>query len=496
MPAITYEIGGKNTKLRQSLQDSKQAVRDFRQNLKAQTAGMHADAMGAGKGKGIFGAVLGGNLAANALMRMAGGAKVAVDKMGELQDMSEQFGVSAGTLDKLQKSMMGSGVTAANLQKSLLNLNEARTKALNGDTKTQDLFADLAISADALEKMGLDELFFKVADGLSQIEDPLIAGSKALDLIGMKNGRLVDTMRKGGQSIKDDMAKQWGAASSETIAEVDSANDKLANKLSNASGWLAGKVVKLFDDAGAVGEEINLLFGGSGFSGSSASEQSIGPTVAATKKSAEQKRAIFEKERTEAKKAIADKAAADVAEIERKKELAKNIDRIADSEKERADIVRDSYTFTEKMERSRMDVLKAQSEYDKAQVGDDKTAKGREAQAAALAEAKNKFLELKKLAIERASMPQAEQDKLNEKEKADKRARDQAERTVNAKERDRLDRAFRRGEISQDARISFIAALNAYKPEQVTANAIGETAANTKATAEFMKALSTEIKKI
>ena len=57
MPAITYEIGGKNTKLRQSLQDSKQAVRDFRQNLKAQTAGMHADAKAAGGGKGIFGAV-------------------------------------------------------------------------------------------------------------------------------------------------------------------------------------------------------------------------------------------------------------------------------------------------------------------------------------------------------------------------------------------------------------------------------------------------------
>ena len=493
MPAITYEIGGKNTKLRQSLQDSKAAVRDFRQNLKAQTAGMQADAKAAGGGKGIFGAVLGGNLAANALMRLAGGAKVAVDKMGELQDISEQFGVSAGMLDKLQKSMMGSGVTAATLQKSLLNLNEARTKALNGDTKTQDLFADLAISTDALEKMGLDELFFKVADGLSQIEDPLIAGSKALDLIGMKGGRLVDTMRKGGQSIKDDMAKQWGAATSETIAEVDSANDKLANKLSNASGWLAGKAVKFFEDAAAVGEEVNLFFGGSG---RAASEQAIGPTVAATKKSAEQKRAIFQKERDEAKKAIADKAAADEAEIERKKELAKNIDRIADSEKERADIVRDSYTFTEKMELSRTELLIAQSAYDAAQVGEDKTAKGREAQAAALAEAKNKFLELKKIAIERASMPQAEQDKLNEKEKADKRARNQAERTVNAKERDRLDRAFRRGEISQDARISFIAALNAYKPEQVTAGFIGETAANTKATAEFMKALSTEIKKI
>jgi len=463
MPAITYEIGGKNTKLRQSLQDSKQAVRDFRQNLKAQTAGMHADAQGAGKGKGIFGAVLGGNLAANALMRMAGGAKVAVDKMGELQDISEQFGVSAGTLDKLQKSMMGSGVTASNLQKSLLNLNEARTKALNGDTKTQDLFADLAISADALEKMGLDELFFKVADGLSQIEDAGKAGSKALDLIGMRNGRLVDTMRKGGQSIKDDMAKQFGAASSETIAAVDSAKDKLDNTLSNAGGWLAGKAVKFFDDAKDFGEEVNLLFGGSG---RAASEQSIGPTVAATKKSAEQKRAIFEKERDEAKKAIADKAAADEAEIESKKELAKNIDRIADSEKDRADIVRDSYTFTEKMDRARMDVLKAQSEYDKAQVGDDNTNKGREAQAANLAEAKNKFLQMKQLAIERAALPQAEQDKLREQDKAAARARKQSERTINAKNRDEIDRRFRRGEITEAQKRSEISALEAWKDQK------------------------------
>jgi len=462
MPAITYEIGGKNTKLRQSLQDSKQAVRDFRQNLKAQTAGMHADAVGAGKGKGIFGAVLGGNLAANALVRMASGAKVAVDRMGELQDISEQFGVSAGMLDQLQKSMMGSGVTAAILQKSLLNLNEARTKALSGDTKTQDLFADLAISADALEKMGLDELFFKVADGLSQIEDAGKAGSKALDLLGMKQGRLVDTMRKGGQSIKDDMAKQWGSASSETIAQVDASSDKLANKLSNAGGWLAGKAVKFFDDAASVGEEVSLLFGGSG---RAPSEQSIGPTVAVIKKNAEQKRAIFEKERDEAKKAIADKAAADVAEIERKKELAKNIDRIADSEKDRADIVRDSYTFTEKMERARMDVLKAQSEYDKAQVGDDKTNKGREGEAATLAEAKNKFLEQKKIAIERAMLPQAEQDKLKEQDKAAARARTKAERTVDAQNRDKIDREFRRGKMTVEQRNARISALGAWKKE-------------------------------
>lgn len=466
MPAITYEIGGKNTKLRQSLQDSKAAVRDFRQNLKAQTAGMHADAKAAGGGKGIFGAVLGGNLAAQALGKMAGAARDGVNAVGELQDNAEQFGISANTIDRMTLAMEGSGVKADDLRKGLLRLNEARSSALAGDQKAQTQFANLGIGMKDLEKSSLDELFLKAADGLKDIGDSGTAASAALDLIGAKQGRLASVMRKGGESIKKDMDAAWGAMTADATKNIDDLVDGAANKLNQLKG-VAGNVVGAVLGVGkhVAGEYQKGIDAREADKKASGVERALGPI----NKEVESEKQKAARKEFEARDHVRLQALAAVVagkeDVEVAREKEELVERTASAQKEIADSLRSQWTFSEKFNDARAELIKKETAYQASlkKVGD---TVGQERALAEREEAKAKFLELKQTAIQRAGMPIAEQNRLQEQEKQQARDRKRAERTLNAQERDKIDRQFRRGEISQNGRDQLIAAMGALKDEK------------------------------
>lgn len=461
MPAITYEIGGKNTKLRQSLQDSKQAVRDFRQNLKAQTAGMHADAMGAGKGKGIFGAVLGGNLAAQALGKMAGAARDGVNAVGELQDNAEQFGISANTIDRMTLAMEGSGVKAEDLRKGLLRLNDARSAALAGDQKAQTQFANLGIGMKDLEKSSLDELFLKAADGLKDIGDSGTAASAALDLIGAKQGRLASVMRKGGESIKKDMEATWGAMTADATKNIDDFWDARTEEYNQVKGAVGNFIGERIGEANRL---VDKLKGGESDKKASGGEKALGPI----NKEVESEKQKAARKEFEARDHIRLQALAavvagkeDVKLAQEKEEIS---ERISSAQKEIADSLRSQWTFSEKFNDARAELIKKETAYQSSLKKGD--ALQQERALAEREEAKAKFLELKQTAIERAGMPIAEQNRLQEQEKQQARDRKRAERTLNAQERDKIDRQFRRGEISENGRDQLIAAMGALKDEK------------------------------
>ena len=496
MPAITYEIGGKNTKLRQSLQDSKQAVRDFRQNLKAQTAGMHAEAKAAGGGKGIFGAVLGGNLAAQALGKMAGAARDGVKAVGELQDNAEQFGISANTIDRMTLAMEGSGVKADDLRKGLLRINEARSAALAGDQKAQTQFANLGIGMEALEKSKLDELFFKAADGLKDMQDSGKAASAAMDLIGSRQDRMAAVMRQGGESIKKDMDAAWGAMTADATKNIDDLVDGAANKLNQLKG-VAGNVVGAVIGVGkhVAGEYQKGIDAREADKKASGVERALGPI----NKEVESEKQKAARKEFEAKDHIRLQALAavvagkeDVALTKEKEEIS---ERISSAQKDIADSMRSQWTFGEKYNVARTELLEKERAYQASlkKVGD---AVGQERALAERDEAKAKFLELKQTAIERAGMPIAEQNRLQEQEKQQARDRKRAERTLNAQERDKLDRQFRRGEITKNARDQAIAALNAIKFGESPDTPEKQTAVHTRQIAKSVKVLAQEIKKI
>lgn len=455
MPAITYEIGGKNTKLRESLKDSKTLVRDFRQNIAAQTKQMQADAQQVGGGKGLFGAVLGGNLAAKGAQVIIGAAKDAVNAMGEMQDAAEQLGVSAETLDRLGKAMEGSGVKTDDLRRAFQNLNDKQTAVKNGSKEAAEQFAQLGIDANTVAKTPLDKLLLKVADGLKGMNDEGRAGSAALDLLGSKSKRMVDTLRGGGEKLKTDMANVSGAISSANTKAIDDTADAAQSALSAVKGFGAnvlGATVRVAQQFG--GEVKKGLAQREAEKTGSSVEKAIGPmTKQEESEKAKADRKAFEAADHQRLQALA-LVAAQKEDIEITKEKAQISERITESEKDRADTIRSTFSFREKFEIARENVIRSQRALDKAPAGIE-----RERAEAVRNEARAKFEQLKQTAIERAGLPLAEQQALARADKEQEKARNAAIRTFNSRERDRIDRAFRQGKISKEERDRQIGAI-------------------------------------
>jgi len=514
MPAITYEIGGKNTKLRQSLQDSKQAVRDFRQNLKAQTAGMHADAKAAGGGKGIFGNMLGGAVVGAAAA--AGAIKKVVGAVDELTNASEQLNIPVETLSRMQRVMEGSGVETEQLRKALQNMNELQTAVKEGGSAGEAAakkFAALGIEMQSVTKASPEELFYAVSDGLKSVTDEGKRASAALGIFGAKNGKMVSSLGQGSAEFKKNMAAARGVASNENAKIVDTQADEVTGIVSGAMGVGTNVLGATLKGAANVSDTVVGAFMAPEIDfkvpqnveeyrkrreaqrkADAAKPENIKAAEQAAKAKADADQKEFQTQDKKRLNAIAQVAAMteDVALTKEKDDISQ---RIASAQKDIADSLRSQWTFGEKYNVARSELIKKEYAYQASlkKTGD---AVGQERALAERDEAKAKFLELKKTAIERAGMPIAEQNRLQEQEKQQARDRDRATRTLNAQERDKLDRQFRRGEITMDARDHAIQALNALKPDTATNDAVKETAANTKASAEFLKKFTDNVVKI
>ena len=224
-------------------------------------------------------------------------------------------------------------------------------------------------------------------------------------------------------------------------------------------------------------------------------ERALGPkNKEAESEEHKAKRKAFEAKDNERIKALAAVANAGKQDLVIAKEREETSQRIAEAQKDIADSIRSQWTFSEKFNDARADLLYREATYQESLKKG--TLSEQERALASRDESKAKFMELKQTAIERAAMPISEQNKLQEQEKKQARDRQHAERTVNAQERDKLDRAFRRGEITKDARDHMIEALGARKFGETPDTPEKQTAVHTRQIAASVKVLAAEIKKL
>ena len=515
MPAITYEIGGKNTKLRQSLQDSKQAVRDFRQNLKAQTAGMHADANaagGGGKGGGFgFGqAAIAGAVAAGAAI------KKVVGNVDELTNASEQLGIPVETLSRLQRVMEGAGVNTENIRKSLQTLNELQTTVKKGGTAGEDAagkFAAIGVSLEKVKSLSTMDLFYEVSDGISRVTDAGKRQSAVLEMLGSKQGKMVAFTAEGSANLKNAMAAVSGVMTNESAKIVDNTADEVMSGFGAAIGVGTNALATGLKKTAAVSDAVVGAFMAPEIDfkvpqnveeyrrrreaqrkAEAAKPENIKKAEQEAKIKADADQKQFQAQDKIRLQAMAQVAAMgeDVALSKEKEEISV---RISSAQKDIADSMRSQWTFGEKYNVARTELLEKERAYQASQkkVGD---TVGQERALAERDEAKAKFMELKQTAIERAGMPIAEHNRLQEQEKQQARDRNRGERTLNAQERDKLDRQFRRGEITKDARDHAIAALDAIKFGESPDTPEKQTAVHTRQIAKSVKVLAAEIKKL
>jgi lambda family phage tail tape measure protein len=101
-----------------------------------------------------------------------------------LDDMAASLGVDTA---RLQEMGMAAGQAGSDLEKlgaMMTKLEQNTQSAIEGDDKLQGSFEKLKISAGDIKTLAPDELFYKVAKSLSEIQDPAERTAAGIDLLG------------------------------------------------------------------------------------------------------------------------------------------------------------------------------------------------------------------------------------------------------------------------------------------------------------------------
>lgn len=217
--------------------------------------GTAADNAG-GKDGGGLAQVFGGSLLANAASQVA--AKVretveaAIDLGDKLSDLSARSGVAASSIQLIGNaaSVNGGSLEAAAEGLSKLTINAA--KAENGSKPLVAAFDRLGISAAELKNLTPDQLFLRIADGVSHATDRGQAYADVVAVMGKGSKDLFATLALGSDEIRK-TGEAMGVFSDETVARLGAAKDALdafKNQLTILAGESVSFAAKMKDALG------------------------------------------------------------------------------------------------------------------------------------------------------------------------------------------------------------------------------------------------------
>jgi len=165
--------------------------------------------------------------------------KSSMQSIDALAKTADQLGVTTEALGSLQHSASLAGVENKLLSKSLQNLAIGVSDAANNTGIAKDAFLELGISAQALEKLPIDEQMMVVADAMKGVELQTDKVRIAADLFGTRGVAML-TMLSGGSAGLKEMAAEADHLGI-TISRVDAAQIEVANDaVTRAKGVFTG----------------------------------------------------------------------------------------------------------------------------------------------------------------------------------------------------------------------------------------------------------------
>ena len=207
------------------------AFSSVNKGLKSMGGFASATALKVGKLGVAFGAM--GIAAATVLTKSS---QQSIDALAKTAD---QLGVTTEALGSLQHSASLAGVENKTLTKSLQNLAIGVSDAANNTGIAKDAFLELGISAQALEKLPIDQQMMVVADAMKGVELQTDKVRIAADLFGSRGVAMLTVLAGGSAGLKEMAAEAEHLGI--TISRVDAAQIEVANDaVTRAKGVFTG----------------------------------------------------------------------------------------------------------------------------------------------------------------------------------------------------------------------------------------------------------------
>lgn len=125
----------------------------------------------------------------------------------EIAKTSKQLGINAEAYQEFAWAVGLGGASEQDLASGLQQLNKQMEAATAGNSKAQKAFKSLGISMDEVKSMNTEEMFVRISDALSQVDDVTAKTKTTMDLFGGSGVKLAEAI-KGGSAALDEMRKE------------------------------------------------------------------------------------------------------------------------------------------------------------------------------------------------------------------------------------------------------------------------------------------------
>jgi len=125
-------------------------------------------------------------------------------KFGDTVDkISSRTGTSAEFISALGFAAEQSGADINTLEKAIIGQQRTLNDMNQGLKTAIDSYAALGLTAKDFEGLNTEQSFTKIAQALSEIDDPSLRAATALEIFGKAGQKLIPLINGGEQAIKD-----------------------------------------------------------------------------------------------------------------------------------------------------------------------------------------------------------------------------------------------------------------------------------------------------
>ena len=176
-------------------------------------------------------AVLGGIGAAAAAV--IGFGKSIIDFAGNLQDTSEQLGITVEQLQGLHAAFRGGGASAEDVDKAMIKLTDNMDAATKSTGPIRDRFDQLGISFAKISSGDPASVLLAFGDAAKNSKNPVETLAAIIDLLGKSGKKLVPDLKQGTQ-VLEEVSSQAKKISNEDATKIAKFGDQMT-ELGNES---------------------------------------------------------------------------------------------------------------------------------------------------------------------------------------------------------------------------------------------------------------------
>ena len=181
---------------------------------------------------------------------LAKGALKLINFGSKLSDMATQADVSVESFQRLSGAVRDAGGSPDALVSSLIKVKAAQGDVLGGNTEFLQSFNLLGISIDDLAEMNTEQLFNKIAQGVTKSGNAALQFNAALEILGKRGGgKLIEAINTIGNAT-DELGNNLEIMSNRNAQTLDIMADRWERFKNNlvtvlaviASGFFGGRV--------------------------------------------------------------------------------------------------------------------------------------------------------------------------------------------------------------------------------------------------------------